>query len=205
MRRFFFTSMCFLSFIISSAQSKKVNAEDIKIKKTVRNFLEWYKQTSDAGNENTIIDSTKLHKTIIIEEYVDSLTKLSVDMIAVEGYLKYIRSSNCVSESFINDLRQYHQRIADEVKKYPLYPKSEDRFPIPGLNLDVVFGFEPDEILDHYKHGEFTKIYRIYDKAIVKFDISKLKQYIFTMTKTNGTWLIDYYGLDRTNLDKLNK
>jgi hypothetical protein len=205
MRKLFFTSICLLSFIIVSAQSKKINAEDIKIKKTIINFLKWYKQTSDAGNEDTIIDSTQLHKVILVEEHVDSLTKLSVDMIAVEGYLKHIRSSNCVSESFINDLRQYHQKIADEIKKYPLYPKSEDHFPIPGLNLDVIFGFEPEEILDHFKQGNFTKIYTIYDKAIVKFDISKLKQYIFTMTKTNGTWLIDYYGLDRTNLDRLNK
>jgi len=123
-------------------------------------------------------------------------------MNAVEGYLIHIKSSGFVSESFINDLRQYHQKIADDVKNYTPYPKSERRFSIPGLNLDVIFGFEPEEILDHINEGRFTKIYTVYDKAIVKFDISKFKQYIFTLTKVDNKWLIDYYGLDRTNLDR---
>lgn len=189
-------------FSIFSYGQKKGNDDAAKIKSTILNFLNWYRldQIVDTTNKND--PSVKYHP-IIIRKQIDSMIKLSVDMNAVEFYLDYLRSSNYLSESFINDLRQYHQKIADEIEQSKPYPAKEGDFAIPSLNCDVIFGFEPEDILDHIKEGRFAKIRIIHDKAIVKFDITHINQYIFTLTKVNNRWLLDYYGLDRANIDRI--
>ncbi|WP_231460442.1 MULTISPECIES: hypothetical protein [unclassified Pedobacter] len=180
---------------------KKGNDDIAKIKGTILNFLNWYRmdQILDTTKKN---DPSIEYHPIIIREQIDTMIKLSVDMKAVEEYLVHLRSSNYLSESFINDLRQYHQKIADDIKGSKPYSAREGDFAIPGLNVDAIFGFEPEDILDHIKEGRFAKIRIIYDKALVKFDITNINQYIFTLTKVDNRWLIDYFGLDRTNIER---
>ncbi|PWS27799.1 hypothetical protein DHW03_09485 [Pedobacter yonginense] len=190
-------------FSVSYGQ-KKENVDVKNIKCSILNFLNWYRldEVLDTTKENY---PEKEFHPIIVRERVDTMIKLSIDMVAVENYLGHIKSSNYVSESFINNLRQYHQKIADEIRNSKPYPASAGEFAIPGLNCDVIFGFEPEEILDHIKEGRFAKIRIIYDKAMVKFDISRFNQSVFTLTKTNGIWLIDYLGFDLTNFDEYDK
>lgn len=190
-----------LLFSFSYGQGK-ANPNEVKIKETILNFLNWYRleQIADTTKKT---DTVKMYKEIVVRKQLDTMIKVSIDMKEVENYLGYLKSSNCLSNTFLNNLRQYHQIIANEVELSPPYPAKEGTFAIPGFNCDVIFGFEPEEILDHIKEGRFTKIYILYDKAIVKFDVTNLNQYLFTMTKVDDKWLIDDFGLDRTNLDKL--
>ncbi|SDD83304.1 hypothetical protein [Pedobacter soli] len=195
MRNLFFSIICLLTINICRGQTKQVSIEDQKIKKTIIGFLNWYKV-----NENKLENST-----IITGFNTDTVKKgmiVKINMEAVEKHLTNFNRAGYVSESFLNDLKQIYQNVSDTLVKHPVI----DYFgPIVGLEADPIFGFEPEEILDHFKEGKFTKIYWIYDKAIVKFDISRFGQYIFTLTKVNNKWLIDYYGLDRTNIDKMQK
>jgi hypothetical protein len=176
----------------SQSHERLANSE---LEKTVHGFLNWYKAK---GNE---LKSSP----IVLGFNKDSIKKDSIvriDMPAVEEYLKNLKKSNYVSEVFLNNLREIYKNVSDTLVKHPVV----DYFgPVPGLESDLIFGFEPEEILDHIREGRFTKIYVVYDKAIIKFDISDFNQYIFTLTKLNGRWLIDYFGLDRTNFDKMNK
>jgi hypothetical protein len=183
--------MCFLFYSSSIAQSQDNNA---KIKKTITGFLNWYKVNKD-----------KLYTSPIIlgfnEDTVRRGEVVRIDISAVEKYLHNIDRSKYVSKSFLNELRQTYMNVADTLVKHPLI----DYFgPIAGLEGNIIFGFEPEEILDHIKDGKFRKIYVIYDKAIVKFDISKFNQWVFTLTKFNNRWVIDYLGYDGTNYERLN-
>jgi hypothetical protein len=194
MKKLTFVFIWMLSVSASFGQIKN-NNDDVKIKTTIINFLEWYKSNGD-----------KLYKSPIIlgfnQDTIKKGTIVSIDMKAVDDYLENFNKPNYVSKTFLNELRQTYKSVSDTLLKYPLI----DYFgPIGGLEADLIFGFEPEEILDHIKEGKFTKIYTVYDKAIVKFDISKINQYIFIMTRVNNKWLIDYFGLDRTSFDKIQK
>lgn len=182
---------------------RKVNTEELKIKKAVLEFLNWHMINESINIKK--IDSTKVYHPIIVRKQVDTMTKVVIDMLAVEHYLDYLRSSKVISETFLNNLRQYHQKIADEVAQWKPYPTKEGIFAIPGLNCDVIFGCEPEEILDHIKEGKFSKIYRVYHKALIKFDVTRIHQYVFTLSKPDGRWLIDSFGFDSTNLENMNK
>jgi len=59
-----------------------------------------------------------------------------------------------------------------------------------------LFTFEPEAILDHISECRITKCYVIYNKALVKLNISDHIDMIFTLTKINEKWLIDYIGHD---------
>lgn len=195
MKKMFFAFIMCLVFLNLSFAQKRNNKGVVQIKQTIISFLSWYKI-----NENKLYDSS-----IITGFNTDTVKKglvVNINMKAVEKYLSNFKRSNYVSEVFLNGLRQTYQSVADTLVKYPLV----DYFgPIGGLEADLIFGFEPEDILDHIKEGHFTKIRIVYDKAIVKFDVTKINQYIFTLTKVDRNWLIDYFGLDRTNIDRIIK
>lgn len=164
-----------------------------QLKQTVIGFLTWYK---DKGNH-------LMTAPIVIGFNQDSIKRdsvVSINMPAVDQYLSNLKKSGYLSDVFLNDLRRTYTSVSDTLNKYPLL----DYFgPIPGLESDLIFGFEPEAILDHIETGRFIKIYSIYNKALVKFDISEFNQYLFIMTKVNSKWLIDYFGEDLTNLEKM--
>ncbi|CAM3973093.1 hypothetical protein MUGA111182_19920 [Mucilaginibacter galii] len=188
---YLFIAVNFLS-IKSYSQKKMLIETNNQIKNTVVNFLNWYRLHKDNLERSAIVSGFN-------QDTVKKDSVLKVNMPAVEQYLINFKKSNYVSESFLNNLRSVYKGVSDNLIKHPI----TDYFgPVPGLESDLVFGFEPEEILGHIKTGKFTKIYTVYDKAIVKFDISRYNQCIFTMTKVEGKWLIDYFGYDGTNRDK---
>ena len=193
-----------LFFFSSSYGQAKSYTEEAKIKRTILKFLNWHRIDQNADSTN-IINSGRVYRPIIVWKQIDTMTKVSISMLGVEADLDHLRSSKVMSESFLNNLRQYYQKIADELEQGAPFPTRDGIFAIPGLNCDVVFGCEPEEILDHIKEGKFTKIYQVYNKAIVKFDISKFSQYIFTLTKDDGVWLVDSFGFDSTNFENMRK
>ncbi|MFD1256298.1 hypothetical protein ACFQ3S_05775 [Mucilaginibacter terrae] len=165
-------------------EKKKVQPAYSDIKKTITNYLYWYKK-----------HGTHLETVPIIWGYnQDTIKKdsvLKVRMPAVEVYLSNFKKSNLVSENFLNDLRVIYKTVSDGLARHPV----KDYYgPLPGLQADLLFGFEPEETFDHIHEGKFTNIYVMDDKALVKFVISKSNIFIFTLTKTKGKWLIDSQG-----------
>ncbi|WP_316751666.1 hypothetical protein [Pedobacter gandavensis] len=201
MKRFVLMFIGVLFFSLCYGQ-KTIDTEEAKIKQTVLSFLNWYRleQSADISRK---IDSTKVYKSIVVRKEVDTMIKVSIAMKEVERYLMYLKSSNGLSNTFLNDLRQYYQLIANDVELWEPYPAKDGMFAIPGLNYDVIFGFEPEDILEHIKEGKFSRIHLLNDKAMVKFDITNINQYIFTLTKVDDKWLIDYFGPDSSNVDKM--
>lgn len=201
MRKLILILLCisFVNICQGQVPNKSNDENIIKIKKTIINFLKWYK-SQQVIKPIKKIDTTKLYSSIIVWKQTDNLIKPSIDMIAVEDYLRWLRESGFISETFINNLRQYHQKIADELKIVSPTPKSEGFYAIPDLNLDVVFlNFEPEEILEHYKAGLFKRTSIVHNKAVVQFYVPPSYNYgytkmLYTLTKDKGIWLIDYIG-----------
>lgn len=178
---------------ICQIKSKQQNSDSHKIEKTVSNFLKWYKsRENDTAKNGTSRPSYSLTKG----GYPDTTTKQVINMEGVEVYLSYLRKSGYFSESYLNDLRQYFKEID---KGMQTAPKTNTLIAVPGLNTDwILKTFEPEMVLDHIKNGRFDKVNIIYNKAIVRFRISKVVQMLFTLTKINNKWLIDYIGYDNT-------
>jgi hypothetical protein len=168
-----------------------INHKDInkiKIERTIINFLNWYKIDDQ--------DTTKVSYAFIKGGYPDTTTKQRIDMDGVELYFTHLRKAGYFSESYINDLREYFRNIDNGLQAAP---KLKDLVAIPGLDGTwILKTFDSDMILDHIKKGRFDKIAVIYNKAIVRFRISKIVIMLFTMTRENNKWLIDYIGYDNT-------
>ena len=198
MKRLVLTFVFSLFISLSMGQVSKSDFEQESTKTTIINFLKWYGE--EQSKPTKIVDTLESHRSILVWNEIDTLIKPSVGMLAVEHYLNWLKSSGSISETFINDLRQYFQKIADELKTVNSSPKTEGIYAIPGLNYDVVFkSFEPEEFLLRYNLGVFKKISIVKDKAIVQFYVPPSKNYVytnmlFTLTKENETWLIDYIG-----------
>lgn len=168
--------------------------DEAAIKRSVVGFLNWYK-----------INGDRLQRTPIITGFnEDSLKKdstVKINMKAVEEYLNNIKTSEYVSNIFLNTLRTTYKNVLDTLDKHPL----KDYFgPISGLEADLILGFEPEEVLDYINKGIFTKVYIIDNKALIRFKVSKFCACIFTLTKDHGKWLIDTLNYDSSFLNKVN-
>lgn len=170
----------------SVAQSKSQKEDETKIKSVVVNFLNWHK--------NGPPDSTFGKYSITKGGYPDSTTKTTIDFEGVKIQLEQFRRSGFVSETFINDLRQYFVDVNAILEKRS---PSAELLRIPELDEDYVLKtIEPEAVLLKIEQGRFDKINIIFNKAIARFSISKYAVLIFTLTKINGYWKIDYIGWD---------
>jgi hypothetical protein len=176
------SSLCF-------GQSKKVNPNQIKIKETIIGFLRWYKQFDN--------DTTKATYSLIKGGYPDTTTVVRIDKNGVESYLNAFRKSKFVSETYIDGLRDYFFYIDEGLATAP---KVHDLVKIQGMDIDfALHTFEPEAILDHIDNSRISKLYIIYNKALVTLHISKYIDLLFVLTRQNNKWLIDYMGDDATN------
>ncbi|RZK20678.1 MAG: hypothetical protein EOO86_03620 [Pedobacter sp.] len=188
-------SILLLSFfcsIVFGQENESLNNEK-EIKSTIVDFLKWYKENEPKLMTSSIINGYN-------EDTIKKDSLLRVDMKSVDEYLFNFKKSNYVSNSFLGNLRAIYKSVSDTLIKYPLI----DYFgPVPGLECDLLFGFEPEEILDHINDGRLSKVYVIYKKAIVKFEISEFNQMIFCLTKVdNNRWIIDNLDYDWTNAEQ---
>lgn len=173
---------------ISQNKNSYANKEAINIENTIINFLKWHKN-GEEDTSKTIYSFTK-------GAYPDTSTKKVIDMHGVEIYLDHLNRSGYFSESYLNDLRSYFINID---KGLQAAPKQKDLVATPGLGTDWLLDtMEPEMILDHINEGHFDKISIIYNKAMVRFRISKVVQQLYTLTRYNGKWVIDYIGFDNT-------
>lgn len=185
MKNFILTSFCLFFFTISYGQTKENNID--KIKKTITNFFKWDK----LGEPDT-----SMKKYVIVKETISgNMKKRSIDKGGIELYLDHYRRTGFFSESYLNNMRQYFYEIGKGLDSSPEI-EVDAIVKIDGLDLDIPLqSFEPELILNYYKKGLFKRISIVSNKAIVQFYISNYStKMLFTLTKENGTWLIDYIG-----------
>jgi len=186
MVKYFSLAMVFFLSVSHCYGQKTTNPEKVQIKNTVVGFLKWYKiKLADTAHETYRITKGG---------YPDTTTNVRIDQEGIERYLKILNRSQLLSETYINDLRSYFMDID---KMLANLPNSHESVKVPGLDIDfVLHTFEPEMILDHIKDARFDKIEIIYDKAIAHVIISKTVEMIFTLTRKQNRWLIDYTGYD---------
>lgn len=159
------------------------------IKHSIIGLLKWHKV-------NHLHDPSPKRYTLIKELAVSKkLKKRVVNKVGVERYLDFLRSSTFFSETYLNNLRGYFYEIDKILITSP--PVSIGSIvKIDGLGLDFILqSFEPEQILDHIDEGELEEVLIMENKAIAKFNISTTyTKMLFTFTKENGVWLIDYIG-----------
>jgi hypothetical protein len=70
---------------------------------------------------------------------------------------------------------------------------------IDGLDSDFILQtFEPEQILDYIDQGRLEEVLILENKAIAKFNIYETyTKMLFTLTREEGNWLIDYIGYCR--------
>ena len=155
------------------------------IKKCIISFLHWHK--------NDEADTAKRDFSILKGGSPDTTTKVRIDKDGVEVYLNTLRSTRLLSDTYLNNLRQYFYAIDVNLEATP---KTPDLIAINGLNSDILLHTqEPELILDYIDNGIFEKISVIQNKAIVQFYIPKYRiTMIFTLTMAENAWMIDDIG-----------
>ena len=183
MKKVVFIFFLFISFNIRAQQ-----AENTSIQQCITGFLTWHKKNNlhDRSSPYAIVKEVSLRK---------KLKKQMIDKTGVEKYLVFLRSGGFLSEMYLNNLRGYFYEIDETLKKSPPV-KSGSIVKIDGLDLDFILqSFEPETILDHIDNGKIEDASILGNKAIVKFIVSLTSdKMLFTLTKENGKWLIDYIG-----------
>ena len=187
-----------LCCLTATSQNKKgqVNTDKRKIEKTITNFLKWNRTEQNKGSISQTDTSKKVH-SITKGGYPDTTTKTRIDMEEVGDYLNTLRNTGYFSETYLNYLMSYYKGIDDNLEKGPI---TKTLVKINGLDIDVFLQtYDTDDILNHIKEGKLDRVYIIYNKAIARFTISKAVKMLFTLTKINNKWLIDYIGYDNTS------
>jgi|GEM_PF-1388052 len=186
MKKLFLTLISILLFSNLYAQSPTLE-ESNRVKDLVINFLQWYKK-----------NEAKLESLPILTGFNEDYTKKTDSVVKVDDralgiYLNNLKKSNYLSSNFIGTIKSVYDSVGVSLKRKPL---TNYFGPIPELEADLIFGFEPDETLNFINKIEFINIVIIANKALVRFRILKHDHRIVALTKVENDWLIDYIGFD---------
>ena len=166
----------------------KAQSKEKAIARNIVNFLTWHKK-SDA-------DTMKENRQIIRYVSVNkNMVRRVMDKKSVEKYLAFYKKSGFLSDMFINNLRGYFYEIGITLAKSPLIKKGEI-IKIQGLDIDEILqSDEPELLMDNIDKSHFKKIVVLSNKAIVQLYTPNSEiTTVFTLTKVNDVWLIDYIG-----------
>jgi hypothetical protein len=190
MKRLFIATILLLLHINNAFSQRETQMEaQANIKATILNFLNWHKRGEP--------DSTYGKYSLTKGGYPDSTTKTRIDFNGVAIQMEQLRKSGFFSETFINNLQQYFVVVDKILAERNLSP---DLLRIPELDDDFILNtIEPEEVLTKINDGKFDKIELVFNKAIVRFCISKYAVMIFTLTKVKNDWKIDYIGWDTSS------
>jgi hypothetical protein len=160
----------------SSLQGNSLHTTSKQPETIVKEYLNWYKLNRD-----------RLEKINMVPGIPgDSTHAYTVDFTIVESYLREIKKSGFVSNSYIREFREYFKASDDYLKKNPQFDG-----PAYGFGIDLVFKahdyFEIENNLQRMKvHSKSISG----DKAKIIIQIASSKM-IFNLTKSGRSWLID--------------
>jgi hypothetical protein len=183
-----FLAFFFVSFLFFSCSAKVENPEENVIKKTIVDFLKWYRWHKDTGVSYAIIKDQQLD---------NKMKKQILDMEGVEKYLLFLKSSNFLSEIFLNQIRGNFLKINSDLSLMP--PIDSDAIvKIDGLDLDIVLqSFEPELIIDHLDRLYIKKIVILGNKSIAQVKIkNQTIDMVFILSNKNNKWVIDEIGYE---------
>ena len=152
----------------------------------VYKFIKWYNDNMSMIDTFNIMTDKNDSLHIINGRMNDSLYFYSLNIKGVEKYLKLLKSSDCFSDSYIDNKRISFKRKGKELDKN----KQNDGPPF-GFSADEVFlSNESDEIIQTLVNNK-NKIIDLKDsKAVVKYNNSNYPVE-FVLIKDKDKWLID--------------
>lgn len=177
--------ICSLFVSGSFSNAVAVNREQIiTIKKdpapaqqAIVQFLKWYKINLNKANNFPILVK-------------DSADNFMVDKVASTGYLNFLKSSQCISQKYIEYWKVFFDDKASELRDHPIQSDIPE-----GFDMDfVLITQEPDIILNKIGNLKF-KIISMNEKVAfigVRLPSDKSVQYEFEMYKTKAGWQIGY-------------
>ncbi|MFD1256141.1 hypothetical protein ACFQ3S_04990 [Mucilaginibacter terrae] len=187
MKKLLILKLLIFAFVVCNAQKQTTLPI---IKRTIIDFLKWHKAGSEFENG----------RAYFVPRYDEKdTTKTYFDSDSLELYYNRFRKSNFVSETYINQLKEYFSYYGKFIgpKRSP-----GEIVKIEGLDQDIVLGtFEPEVILDNLSKARITKSLIVHRKALLSVNFAKEVNLVFILTKQDKTWLIDYLGPDNTSIN----
>lgn len=140
-------------------------------------FLKWYKVNLNKANNFPFLVK-------------DSADNFMVNEIACTGYLNFLKTSQYISQKYIEHWKVFFNDKASELKEHPLQSDIPE-----GFDFDLVLiTQEPELVLNKIAQLKFKIVSMNENVALigVRLPSDKLVQYEFEMYKAKAGWQIGY-------------
>ena len=178
-------AICFCSYLPITAVpvvDKKTKyflekPDAISAQKVIIKFLQWYKANLNKANSFPILIKDRNDYYMINKK-------------AVTDYLNYMKSSKCISPTYVEHWQNFFDSRAIQLKKNKL--KSD----IPeGFDYDfVLITQEPDLVLNQISRAKFKTVSAIPSACLIdiSWPVKDLMKYKFEMNYGKDGWQISY-------------
>ena len=175
---FLFVCCCFNDVFANNYEATIIITNDpTPVQQTVIKFLKWYKANLNKANSFPLLIK-------------DSAGNFMVNKSACTDYLNFLKSSNCISQKYIDYWQVYFADKATELRDHP----GQSDMP-EGFDFDfVLISQEPELVLNQIGRIKFKNISMNASVAMIglKWPGKNSMEYEFEMYKTKSGWQIGY-------------
>lgn len=170
---------CYFGDAVAGNQGKviPVKNDSTSAQQAIIKFLKWYKVNLSKANSFPILIK-------------DSADNFMVNKAACTDYLNFLKTSQCISQKYIEHWKVYFDDKATELRDHPIQSDVPE-----GFDLDfVLITQEPDLVLNQIDSIKFTTISANNAVALIglKGPGENTMEYEFEMYKTKAGWQIGY-------------
>ena len=149
--------------------------------KTVFRFLRWYKENEEWIHSQFFVDGG----------LEDSLTFYHINFAKVNNYMASLRSSGCLSEAYLQDLKDYLVLCNKRLQKYP-----QNDGPPDGLDFDLVMKSQDYEhIWDNLSNAKLIHKRIQAGNADIEIRFASLTTEKYFLSLHGQNWKIDSIGM----------
>jgi hypothetical protein len=161
----------------NSAEMMIAKIDPVPAQQVIIQFLKWYKTNLNKANNFPILVK-------------DSADNFMVNKAASTSYLNFLKSSQCISQKYIEYWKVFFDDKASELRDHPIQSDIPE-----GFDMDfVLITQEPDLVLDQIDHIKFKTISMNASVAVIEVKWPRINslEYKFEMYKTIAGWQIGY-------------
>ena len=149
-------------------------------------FLKWYENNLEELNSFYSLSDVEDSSHIINGRWGDSTIYYSFNYKGSEKLLELLKSSKCLSEKYINDLRDSFKKRAVELDKNKQWDG-----PPTGFSADLVFNSnETEDIISELRKTTYQLVNSGENWINLK-NVNTDYTFEFSLSKRNNKWLID--------------
>ncbi|MBK9256699.1 MAG: hypothetical protein IPM42_14520 [Saprospiraceae bacterium] len=170
-----FMSLTYLNsgLAMSEKTYQPVSGKDsLNAVKSIKGFLKWYKANYKKSSGFRLVGS-------------DESGNYFVDQKACELYLKHLKSSAYISDTYLQQWRKYFSEMNKNFKDNP-----QNEGPPEGFDYDLISGTqEPDLFYNPTENHTFT-IVKV-EKSKIVIQSTDIWEHQFTLSKSGVKWKVD--------------